>query len=214
MAASGATPACIAAFHVFAGLPLAQGLEASDLQTWLAVGGGSMLWEELAAEFGHKPLVVGHTGPSAGVWASARLETVADLVGARVHAEGLAADVLRALGAAPALLVAADLRAAAGGRDGSRPPSGSVPSPQRRPTCSRWRSGSISPGFNRHGLLISLDVSQAAVGRHERCRPRDLRGLRSAGVSAVADGCGGARPDCAAGGDARANGRSGLAWSS
>ena len=133
------------AFHVFAGLPLAQGLETSDLQTWLAVGGGSMLWEELAAEFGHKPLVVGHTGRSAGVWASARLETVADLVGARVHAEGLAADVLRALGAAPTVLSGDGSEGAVGGRDGSRPPSGSVPSPRRRPTCSRWRSGSIAP---------------------------------------------------------------------
>ena len=85
---------------------MSQGLETSDLQTWLAVGGGVMLWEELAADFGYKPLVAGHTGRSAGVWASARLETVADLAGVRVHAEGWRQMCLRALGAAPTDAVA------------------------------------------------------------------------------------------------------------
>ena len=144
-------------FHVFAGLPLAQGLETSDLQTWLAVGGGSMLWEELAAEFGHKPLIAGHTGRSAGVWASARLETVADLVGVRVHAEGLAADVLRALGAAPTVLSGADLREQlADGRLQAAEWLGPIAAaaPDLQPLAQRLHS----PGFNRHGMLISLDV--------------------------------------------------------
>jgi TRAP-type mannitol/chloroaromatic compound transport system substrate-binding protein len=157
-------------FHVFAGLPLAQGLATSDLQTWLAVGGGSMLWEELAAEFGHKPLVAGHTGRSAGVWASARLETVADLAGARVHVEGLAADVLGTFGAAPALLDATDLKAALA--DGTLQAAEwlgpiAAAAPDLQPLAQRLHS----PGFNRHGMLISLDVrkplwdAMSAAGR-------------------------------------------------
>ena len=40
------------AFAYFAGLPFSQGLDAPTQQTWLAAGGGAMLWDELAAEFG------------------------------------------------------------------------------------------------------------------------------------------------------------------
>lgn len=147
------------AFHIFAGLPLSQGLEASALQTWLAVGGGSMLWEELAAEFGHKPLVVGHTGASAGVWAVARLETPTDLVGARVHAEGLAGDVLRVLGATPALLAGIDLRAAMA--DGTLQAAEwlgplAAAAHDLQPLAQRL----YRPGFNRAGMLLSLDVAR------------------------------------------------------
>jgi TRAP-type mannitol/chloroaromatic compound transport system substrate-binding protein len=147
------------AFHVFAGLPFAQGLEASAHQTWLAVGGGSMLWEELAAGLGHRPLVVGHTGPNAGVWASARLELPSDLAGARVHVEGLAADALRTLGVAPTTLDAADLGAAlAAGRLQAAEWLGPIAAaaPDLRPLAQRV----YSPGFNRHGMLLSLDVSR------------------------------------------------------
>lgn len=146
-------------FHVFAGLPFAQGLEASAHQTWLAAGGGSMLWEELAAEFGRKPLVVGHTGASAGVWASARLEAGGDLAGARIHAEGLAADVACALGATPATLDATDLGAAlADGRLQAAEWLGPIAAaaPDLQPPAQRLHS----PGFNPHGMLLSLDVSR------------------------------------------------------
>jgi TRAP-type mannitol/chloroaromatic compound transport system substrate-binding protein len=164
------------AFHILAGLPFSQGLEASALQTWLAVGGGSMLWEDLAAGFGHKPLVVGHTGPSAGVWAANRLETPADLVGTRVDAEGLAGDVLRALGAAPAMLAATDLRAAlADGRLQAAEWLGPLAeiAPDLQPLAQRL----YQPGFNRNGMLLSLDVA------------RPLWDRMSAADHAVFEGC-------------------------
>src|SRR5204863_3060122 len=40
------------AFAIFAGLPFGQGLEAPAQHAWLAVGGGEMRWDELAAEHG------------------------------------------------------------------------------------------------------------------------------------------------------------------
>ena len=63
------------AFAFFAGLPLGLGLDAARHQAWLAIGGGQMLWDDLAGRFGFKPLVAGHTGPSSGIWTARRLET-------------------------------------------------------------------------------------------------------------------------------------------
>lgn len=145
------------AFAFFAGLPFAQGLDAPAQQTWLAVGGGEMLWDELAAEFGFKPLLAGHTGASAGVWAGARLETAADLARARLHVEGLAADVARALGATPVLMAPHELRAAlAGGRIQAAEWLGplAVAAPDLRPLAQRL----YEPGFHRGGTMLSLAV--------------------------------------------------------
>ena len=147
------------AFAVFAGLPFCQGLDAAALHTWLAAGGGAMLWDELAAEHGFKPLVAGHTGPSPGVWAAARLETRSDLVGARLQVEGLAGDILRDLGATPATFAAEDLRAALA--DGLLEaaewlgPLAAV-APDLQPLAQRL----YQPGFNRHGQLLSLGIAK------------------------------------------------------
>ena len=157
------------AFAFFAGLPFAQGLDASAQHTWLAVGGGEMLWDELAAEHGFKPLLAGHTGASAGVWASARLETTADLAGTTVHVVGLAADALRALGATPVEVAPHELRAAlADGRIQAAEWLG--PLPPRRPICSRWHNGSTSPG-SIAAAWLSLAVRRGlweAIGAADR----------------------------------------------
>jgi TRAP-type mannitol/chloroaromatic compound transport system substrate-binding protein len=147
------------AFAFFAGLPFSQGLDAAGLQTWLAVGGGAMLWDELAAEFGFKSLVAGHTGPSVGVWAAARLEAPSDLAGGQVYVEGLAGDVLRDLGATPAMLAPEELRAAlADGRLQAAEWLGplAVAAPDLQPLAQRL----YQPGFNRNGLLLSLGVAK------------------------------------------------------
>jgi TRAP-type mannitol/chloroaromatic compound transport system substrate-binding protein len=147
------------AFAFFAGLPFSQGLDAAALQTWLAAGGGAMLWDELAADFGFKPLVAGHTGPSAGVWAAARLEAPSDLAGANLHVDGLASDVLRGLGAVPATFAPKDLRAAlADGRLQAAEWLGplAAAAPDLQPLAQRL----YQPGFNRNGLLLSLGVAK------------------------------------------------------
>lgn len=99
------------AFAFFAGLPGNQGLDASRLPGWLAVGGGQMLWDELATGFGFKPLLVGHTGPSTGLWSNRALDSLPDLAGAKVFAAGLAAEVLGSLGAEPVSLLPGELKA-------------------------------------------------------------------------------------------------------
>ena len=140
-------------------MPFSQGLDAPALQTWLAAGGGGMLWDELAAEFGFKPLVAGHTGPSAGVWSAARLEAPSDLAGGQVYVEGLAGDVLRDLGATPAMLAPEALRAAlADGRLQAAEWLGplAAAAPDLQPLAQRL----YQPGFNRNGLLLSLGVAR------------------------------------------------------
>ena len=116
-----------------------------------------MLWDELAAEFGFKPLLAGHTGPSAGVWAGARLETPADLARATLHVEGLAADALRALGATPVELAPHELRPAlAGGRIQAAEWLGplAAAAPDLQPLAQRL----YEPGFHRGGMALSLAV--------------------------------------------------------
>lgn len=145
------------AFAVFAGLPLGQGLDTAAHQTWLAVGGGQMLWDDLAAQFGFKPLVAGHTGPSSGLWAARRLEAAADLTGARLHVDGLAADVVRALGATPLLVAIDDLRAGLGeGRIDAAELLAPLclTTPDLQPLAERL----YSPGLNAGGRVLSLDV--------------------------------------------------------
>jgi TRAP-type mannitol/chloroaromatic compound transport system substrate-binding protein len=158
------------AFAFFAGLPLGQGLEAGHQHAWLAAGGGEMLWEELAADFGFKPLLAGHTGASTGIWASARLERASDLAGAKLHAVGLAADTLRALGAVPVELAPCELKPAlAEGRIRGAEWLGPLPavSPDLQPLGRRV----YEPGFHPGGLMLSLSFSRRlweAIGASDR----------------------------------------------
>ncbi|WP_439541124.1 hypothetical protein [Hyphomicrobium sp.] len=89
------------AFAYFAGLPGGSGLAAGALAQWVAVGGGQMLWDDLAATHGWKPLLAGHTGSAPLLWSRTPITGLDSLAGARVAADGLGADVVRALGADP-----------------------------------------------------------------------------------------------------------------
>jgi TRAP-type mannitol/chloroaromatic compound transport system substrate-binding protein len=97
------------AFAFFGGLPGTAGLAPHDLAAWIAVGGGQALWGDLAAGFGLKPLLVGHLGERPALWSTAPISQPADLAGQRVHALGLAQDVLRAAGAEPVALPADEI---------------------------------------------------------------------------------------------------------
>jgi TRAP-type mannitol/chloroaromatic compound transport system substrate-binding protein len=137
-------------------MPLAQALDAPAQQAWLTVAGGQALWDELAAQFGFKPLLAGHTGAIAGVWASARLESPADLSGARLHVVGAAAEVLRALGARPVQMAACELRQALG--DGHIQAAEWLGLPiAPGPLAERF----YEPGFHRGGVALSLDIRGA-----------------------------------------------------
>jgi TRAP-type mannitol/chloroaromatic compound transport system substrate-binding protein len=86
------------AFGYFAGLPFYCGLDPDGLQAWLTVGGGQMLWDDLAADFNVKPLLAGHTGRSPGLWLTHEISTVAGFKGQTLAVQGLARAVVRDLG--------------------------------------------------------------------------------------------------------------------
>lgn len=100
------------AFAYFAGLPGAGVLNAHDLVAWLKVGGGQECWDELAAPFNVKPLLVGHLGRWPGLWTRMPIDSLADLADQPVALQGLARDVMRGLGARPVPVPADDLAAA------------------------------------------------------------------------------------------------------
>ena len=146
------------AFAFFAGLPFSQEPRCTCLQTWLAVGGGAMLWDELAAELGFKPLVPDIPGP-APASGPPRAWHQPDLASARPHVEGLAGDVLRDLGAVPTTLAPENLRAAlADGQLQAAEWLGplAAAAPDLQPLAQRL----YQPGFNRNGLLLSLSVKK------------------------------------------------------
>jgi TRAP-type mannitol/chloroaromatic compound transport system substrate-binding protein len=82
----------------FAALPGDGGLGPQQLHTWVAVGGGQALWDDIAGELGVKPLLAAHTGARSFLSASERIDTMHALAGRKVHAQGLARDVARGLG--------------------------------------------------------------------------------------------------------------------
>ena len=148
------------AFAFFAGLPGMQGLAAPLAHAWLAFGGGQMLWDELAAPFGFKPLAVGHTGASAGLWASVRLERPSDLSGIALHVAGLAGEVVRALGAAPVELAPEAVRPAlANGRLAAAEWLGphAAAAPDLQPLALRR----YERGINHSGQMLALNVRKS-----------------------------------------------------
>jgi TRAP-type mannitol/chloroaromatic compound transport system substrate-binding protein len=92
---TGETPA----FAYFAGLPADLGLSADLHRAWLDAAGGQMFWDDVAADVGLKPLMIGHTSGYAGAWTWRDLTLPDDFVGARAAATGMTREVARRLGA-------------------------------------------------------------------------------------------------------------------
>ncbi len=89
------------AFAYFGGLPGALGLAPHAHQAWLTIGGGQMLWDDLSAPQGWKPLLAGHTGSQPGLWANRALHSAADFADGAVAISGIGGRVAAALGASP-----------------------------------------------------------------------------------------------------------------
>lgn len=105
------------AFAYFAGLPFSAGLAPTDLESWLTIGGGQELWDELGAEHGIKPLLAGHLGRAPYLWSNRPINAIGDFEGLRVAAYGPVADVMHALGAQTATLAVCQLGPALAARD-------------------------------------------------------------------------------------------------
>lgn len=87
------------AFGFFAGLPGDAAADPQAFEAWLVASGGQDLWDELSGKFGVKALMCGHTGPAPGLWSTRRLRTLSDIKGEQIWVQGLARDVVTAIGA-------------------------------------------------------------------------------------------------------------------
>jgi len=99
-------------FACFAGLPGDRGLSPQHLQTWISLGGGQALWDELAGDLGIKPLLAAHTGSRSYLVANERIDSMAALAGRKACVGGLARDVARGLGLEPVNVAPAQLAGA------------------------------------------------------------------------------------------------------
>ena len=99
-------------FDAFTGLPF--GMTAGEHDAWLAEGGGQKLWDELSGAFGLKCLICGNTGGQMGGWFRAEIASLDGFRGRKIHADGIAADVLKRVGAVPVSLPAGSFKDALG----------------------------------------------------------------------------------------------------
>ena len=145
------------AFAYFAGLPGPHGLAANDLDAWIAIGGGQMLWDDLAAAHGFKPFLAGHTGANPAIWSRYPLTQTSAFQGLKFAAHGLANDVARGLGAVPVAVAAEELALALtdGRLDASEGPGAMHSLAEGLAEAAPF---ALSEGINRAGTAQSLSV--------------------------------------------------------
>lgn len=143
----------------FSGLPGDGGLSPSHLQTWVAVGGGEPLWDDIAGELGVKPLLAAHTGSRSYLLAGERIDAVSALAGRKVYVNGLARDVARGLGMEAVSLPASDVAQALR--------NGGILAAECGGAIASYAAGLASAApyctgtsINRNGTALSLSVSR------------------------------------------------------
>ncbi|MEZ5660367.1 MAG: TRAP transporter substrate-binding protein [Burkholderiaceae bacterium] len=90
------------AFAFFTAVPF--GMTTVEWNSWIKFMGGQALWDELAGQFGLKPIACGATGTQMGGWFNKEIESAADLKGLKMRIPGLGGDVMAKLGASPVSL--------------------------------------------------------------------------------------------------------------
>lgn len=95
------------AYNFFAAVPF--GFTANELSAWVRLGGGQELWDELSAQFKIKPFLTHNTGPQMGGWFTKEVSGPESFAGLRFRIPGIAAEVLRRLGAIIVQLPANDI---------------------------------------------------------------------------------------------------------
>ena len=144
----------------FAGLPGDCGIAPQHLQSWMLVGGGQELWDDLAGDLGVKALLAGHTGQRSYFLSTRCIETMSALSGEKTCVRGLARDGAGGLGLEPVAVRADDLVAAMGRGDilaaewGGAIASHSLGLHAVAPF-------SVGTSINRHGTALSLGMRRA-----------------------------------------------------
>jgi TRAP-type mannitol/chloroaromatic compound transport system substrate-binding protein len=75
------------------------GMTADEISAWIYFAGGQQLWDEVAAPFNIKPLMVSNSGVQMGGWFRKEVNSPKDFKGLRYRMPGLGGEVLRRMGA-------------------------------------------------------------------------------------------------------------------
>ncbi len=85
------------AFSLFSDVPF--GLSPREFEAWVLQGLGGWVWDQIGAEHGLKPVLLGDFGPRPVAWTKAPLTTLDQLTGMSAQSSAFGAVVLSALGA-------------------------------------------------------------------------------------------------------------------
>jgi TRAP-type mannitol/chloroaromatic compound transport system substrate-binding protein len=143
----------------FAGLPGSHGATPHQLATWISVGGGQALWDDLAADAGVKPLLAAHTGGSSLMLATRRIDEIAALAGLKMHIDGLGRDVASGLGMEAVSLAPSRLAAATRQGDVDAAEAGGAIASYALGLLSAAQY-SAGTSINRNGSAMYLGVSR------------------------------------------------------
>lgn len=91
----------------FAAVPF--GLNAQEMNGWLAYGGGMELWTEAYAPHGIIPLAGGNTGVQMGGWFKKPVRSLKDVKGLKMRIPGLGGEVFERAGGIPVLLAGGEI---------------------------------------------------------------------------------------------------------
>ncbi len=91
----------------FATIPF--GLTATEMNAWLAFGGGNELWQETYAPFNLIPVRGGNSGTQMFGWFNKEINSLADLQGLKMRIPGLGGEVFRRAGGTPVTMQASEV---------------------------------------------------------------------------------------------------------
>ncbi len=148
------------ALAYFAGLPGKRGIAPQHLVSWITVGGGQSLWDEIAGEFGVKAMLAGHAGVQSNFLATRRIETMNALSGEKVSVMGLARDVVRGFGLEPVALRAADVASALSNGDILAAECGGALTSHAL-GISRAAPYAVGTSINQHGMALSFGMRRS-----------------------------------------------------
>ncbi|MGI9403544.1 MAG: twin-arginine translocation signal domain-containing protein [Hyphomicrobium sp.] len=148
------------ALAFFAGLPGERGIAPQHLLSWLLLGGGQTLWDDLAGDFGVKGMLAGHTGGQAHFLATRRVDTMSALAGEKVSIMGLARDVVHGFGLEPVTVGATDVASALSrGEILAAEWGGAIASHSLGLTAAAPYA--VGTSVNRHGTALSLGIRRS-----------------------------------------------------
>lgn len=85
------------------------GMNAQEMNSWLAHGGGQALWDELYAGFNLKPFACGNTGVQMAGWFNREINSISDLRGLKMRIPGIGGSVFRRVGGVPVQLAGGEV---------------------------------------------------------------------------------------------------------